>query len=89
MWISDHLHVIMSLKEFHFDNRKERVRVMDNSLDTVDGITDDEMTRRFQAAVKLSIEKNKVLGLPVSKYDFQNHRAYLQYPDGRKEYEKA
>ena len=51
MWISDHQHVIMSLKEFHFDNRKERVRVMDNSLDTVDGITDDEMTAKFVACM--------------------------------------
>lgn len=48
--------------------------------------SDAEMDRRAVAAVNAAIEKAKVCGKPVARYDKDTMRAYLEYPDGRREY---
>ena len=50
------------------------------------GIDDDELTRRFVEGVRLENEKKKILGVPVSGYNAETKRAYLEYADGTKEY---
>ena len=61
-----------------------------NELDSTCGLSDDELTRRFQESVRIENEIKKIKGLPIAKYDFSKKRPYLEYPDGRKEYvEKA
>ena len=45
-----------------------------------------DLDRRFKEAIRLEIEIKKIQGLPVAKYDIETKRAYLEYPDGRKEY---
>ena len=57
-----------------------------NKLDFTFGIPDEEITKRFQAAVTDSINKSKQLGLPIALYDKESKKAYLEYPDGRREY---
>ena len=57
-----------------------------NKLDFTFGIPDEEITKRFQAAVADSINKAKQLGLPIALYDKESKKAYLEYPDGRREY---
>lgn len=57
-----------------------------NKLDFTFGLPDEEITKRFQAAVNDSINRSKQLGLPVAFYDQELMKAYLQYPDGRREY---
>jgi len=49
-------------------------------------MSDDEMDMRFAEAVKAALHKKKVMGQPIAKYDVAENRAYILYPDGRKEY---
>ena len=57
-----------------------------NELDSTCGISDDELTVRFKESIRIDNEIRKIKGLPVAKYDKVTKRAYLEYPDGRKEY---
>jgi len=57
-----------------------------NQLDYTCGISDEEMTERFKAAIRLEEEKSRIMNLPVARYDDVNKKAYLEYGDGRKEY---
>lgn len=49
-------------------------------------LSDEEMDKRFKHAVKSAIDKQKIMGLPVARYDSKNKKAYLEHPDGRREY---
>lgn len=60
-----------------------------NDFDSLCGISDEELTRRFVEGVRLENEKKKILGVPVSGYDAKTNRAYLEYADGTKEYVTA
>ena len=57
-----------------------------NELDSTCGISDDELTRRFKASIRIDDEIRRIKGLPVARYDDESRRAYLEYPDGRREY---
>ena len=47
---------------------------------------DKEMDYRVTQAVKAALLKAKVCQKPIAKYDVKMKQAYLEYPDGRKEY---
>lgn len=49
-------------------------------------IEEEELDKRVSGVVKLAIEERKLKGLPVQGYDSSTKRAYLLYPDGRKEF---
>ena len=57
-----------------------------NDLDSTYGISDEELTERFKASIKMDQEICKIKGLPIAGYDDENKRAYLEYPDGRRVY---
>ena len=57
-----------------------------NELDVTCGISDEELTERFKAAVKIDMEICKIKGLPIAYYDVKSKRAYLEYPDGKRVY---
>ena len=57
-----------------------------NDLDTMCGLTDDELTERFNEAIRIDMEICKIKGAPIARYDPETRRAYLEYPDGRREY---
>lgn len=57
-----------------------------NELDSMCGISDDELTHRFIEAVRIENEIKKIKGCPISEYDPKTNRAYLLYPDGTKKY---
>ena len=57
-----------------------------NELDSMNGVSDEEMTRRFNESIRIDNEIRRIKGLPVAKYDDETKRAYLEYPDGRREY---
>ena len=57
-----------------------------NELDFTCGVSDEELTKRFEEAVRIENEIKKIKGLPIAKYDFDKKTPYLEYPDGRKEY---
>ena len=56
-----------------------------NDPDRTCGLTDDEVTERFRAAVRLANEKKKIKGVPIARLD-ANGKSYLEYPDGSKKY---
>ena len=57
-----------------------------NELDYTCGISDDELTRRFKESIRIDEEIRTILGLPQARYDDITRKAYLEYPDGRREY---
>jgi len=57
-----------------------------NDLDSTCGVSDEELTKRFEEAVRIENEIKTVKGLPIAKYDYKKKAPYLEYPDGRKEY---
>ncbi len=60
--------------------------ILTNELDSTCGVPDDVLTTRFIEAVRIEERIKAIKGLPVSKYDKVQGKAYLQYPDGRREY---
>jgi len=57
-----------------------------NELDSMCGISDDELTERFKEAVRIDNEIKRIKGAPIAGYDRDQRKAYLEYPDGRREY---
>ncbi len=57
-----------------------------NDLDHTCGLSDDELTERFIASIRIDEEIRRIKGLPSARYDVETKRAYLEYPDGRREY---
>ena len=57
-----------------------------NELDTMFGLTDDELTEKFKEAIRIDNEIKKAKGAPISGYDPEKKQAYLEYPDGSREY---
>ena len=57
-----------------------------NELDSMCGISDEELTRLFKESIRIDDEIRRIRGLPVARYDPDTKRAYLEYPDGRREY---
>ena len=45
-------------------------------------VTDKEVVERARAAVKLALEKQKVLGVPIVEYDRKTKKVYQVYSDG-------
>lgn len=58
-----------------------------NELDYTCGVSDEELSKRFEEAIKIENEIKKIKGLPIAKYDFEKKAPYLEFPDGRREYE--
>lgn len=52
-------------------------------------IKEDELDIVFAKAADLVIQKKKLKGVPISRYDIKTKKAYLEYPDGRIVYAEA
>ena len=59
-----------------------------NELDSTCGLTDEELTERFREAIRIDNEIKRIKGVPISHYDMEKKMAYLEYPDGRREYQE-
>ena len=59
---------------------------MTNELDSMCGISDDELTKRFKEAIRIDNEERRIKGEPIAKFDTEKRRAYLEFPDGRRQY---
>lgn len=57
-----------------------------NELDSTCGLSDDELTERFKASIRIDNEIKRIKGAPIAGYEVETRRAYLEYPDGRREY---
>lgn len=49
-------------------------------------LTDSEVIERFSESIRLQNERKKAMGCPIAGYDEHKDVAYLEYPDGRREY---
>ncbi|MBQ5565938.1 MAG: hypothetical protein IIT42_03735 [Clostridia bacterium] len=58
----------------------------ENDFDTTYGLSDEELTQRFKDAIRIDDEIRKIKGAPTAKYDPVTRKAYLEYPNGRREY---
>jgi hypothetical protein len=68
----------LSVKIITDDNLKNRNNIISDS--------DAEMDNRATAAVRAAIDKAKVCGKPIARYDSTNKRAYIEYANGEKKY---
>lgn len=59
-----------------------------NELDSTCGISDEELTERFKASIKIDQEICKIKGLPIAGYDDELKCPYIEYPDGKRKYVK-
>lgn len=50
------------------------------------GLSSEDVTNAFTAAVQREIAKNRQNGFPVARYDQDTKQAYLKFADGRTEY---
>ena len=57
-----------------------------NELDSMCGISDDELTERFKEVIRIDNEIKKIKGVPIAGYDVEKKTAFLEYPDGRRKY---
>ena len=46
-----------------------------NELDTICGLTDEELTERFREAIRIDNEIKRIKGLPISCYDEERKMA--------------
>ncbi|MBO4729003.1 MAG: hypothetical protein J5631_11325 [Spirochaetaceae bacterium] len=60
----------------------------ENELDSMCGISDDEMTNLFKQAVRIETEISRIKGTPIARYDVEKKAVYLEFPDGHIEYAK-
>lgn len=51
-------------------------------------LTEDDLDSVFAEAAKLVIAKKKLKGVPIARYEISTGKVYMEYPDGRKVYEK-
>ena len=57
-----------------------------NELDYTCGISDEELTERFKEAIRIDKEIKKIKKLPISGYDDILEKAFIEYPDGTRQY---
>lgn len=60
---------------------------MGNELDSMCGITDEELTKRFIEAVRIENEIKRVKGVPIACFDESIGKPYLLYENGRRDYD--
>lgn len=58
-----------------------------NTASSADFDEDDKLQEVFIKGVRLALEKKKLKNLPISRYDREKQRTYLEYPDGTIQYE--
>ena len=64
--------------------------VKDMSVEKNDQMTDEQEVERAQAAVRMELEKRRLLGQPIAYFDDQRNKIICEYPDGRiEEVDKA
>lgn len=65
---------------------RRQLMIIMNELDSTCGISDEELTIRFKESIRIDNEVRKIKGLLIAGYDDETKNAYLEYPNGRREY---
>lgn len=58
----------------------------ENELDSTCGISDEELTIRFNEAIRLENEYSRAKGVPIVRYDSERRQVYFENPDGTIKY---
>lgn len=58
----------------------------ENELDSTCGISDEELTIRFNEAIRLENEYSRAKGVPIVRYDAERRQVYFENPDGTIKY---
>ena len=58
----------------------------ENELDSTCGIRDEELTIRFNEAIRLENEYSRAKGVPIVRYDAERRQVYFENPDGTIKY---
>lgn len=56
------------------------------SSEFIPGYSQNDITEAFAASIQREITKKQQSGSPIAQYDAENKRAYLEYPDGSRQY---
>lgn len=73
------------MKEINYNGHTIRVVEMGEE-DPYLTDSDKEMDARAQEAVRVAIEKARFCKKPIARYDEETQKAYLEYPDGSRDY---
>lgn len=65
---------------------KEENNTAINDLDSICGVSDEELTLRFREAIRLSNEEKRIKRHPIAGYDEKLNKPFIEYPDGSREY---
>ncbi len=57
-----------------------------NAYDYTCGLSDEELTERFKESIRIDNEIRRIKGLPIAGYDKERRKAFIEYPDGSREY---
>lgn len=60
----------------------------ENELDSMCGISDDEITERFSDAIRIGKEISRIKGTPITRYAPDKKAVYREYENGHIEYAK-
>lgn len=60
--------------------------ILGNELDSMCGISDEELTERFKQEIRIENEMKKIKGTPIAGYDIERKQAYLEFSYGRRRY---
>lgn len=56
------------------------------SSEFIPGYSQNDITEAFAASIQREITKKQHNGSPIALYDAENKKAYLEYPDGSRQY---
>ena len=59
---------------------------IDNIANIYYELSDEELTERFNASIKIDQDICKIKELPIAGYDDESDSSYIEYPDGRRVY---
>jgi addiction module RelB/DinJ family antitoxin len=84
------MNLTTAITMFLYQMERDRALPFKPSITTarrgIAGLSEDALDAAVKGAVKTDHERTAQLGLPEAKYDRSSGRAYLAYPDGRREY---
>ena len=76
------------IREKIINGEKYTINVVTGDPDESLTENEKEMDYRARKAVEFALEKAKVCKKPIARYDAETRRAYLEYPNGEREYVK-
>ena len=76
------------IREKIINGEKYTINVVTSDPDETLTENEKEMDYRARKAVELALEKAKVCKKPIARYDAETRRAFLEYPNGEREYVK-